>query len=176
MANLLFSVDTKHFPANHKRTKRLYFTQMTSTKKNKGTLFSSTFKVKEYKVNLFFLFEVNLLRYSEFEESSVSGPEVDPDWMWLCQFVDYFFFYILWANCPQKTMIWYFYILYQWPSSINNKHTCQVGSSPFLHLKAHEEHLEALSLNMKDIFLRRIILHAFSMKPLSRHLTIINKQ
>ena len=79
MANLLFSVDTKHFPANHKRTKRLYFTQMTSTKKNKGTLFSSTFKVKEYKVNLFFLFEVNLLRYSEFEESSVSGPEVDPD-------------------------------------------------------------------------------------------------
>ena len=40
---------------------------MTSNEKNKGTLFSSTLNVGEKKVHLFFLFEVNLVRYIDFE-------------------------------------------------------------------------------------------------------------
>ena len=38
-----------------------------SDPKNKGTLFSSTLKVEEKKVVLFFWFEVNLVRYGDFE-------------------------------------------------------------------------------------------------------------
>ena len=85
MANLLFSVDTEHLPANHKSTKRPCLTQI---EKVKEFSFLPTFKVKEYKVHLFFLIEVNLLRYSEFEESSVLGPDVDHNWMRLCQFAN----------------------------------------------------------------------------------------
>jgi hypothetical protein len=40
---------------------------MKSLKKNKGTLFSSTLKFEEKKVVLFFLFEVHIERYGDFE-------------------------------------------------------------------------------------------------------------
>ena len=86
MAILLFLVDAGHLIKNLKITKRLYLTQIKSNEKNKGTLFSSTFKVEGNKVHLFFRFEVNLLRYSKFQESSVLGPEEDPKEMHLCQF------------------------------------------------------------------------------------------
>ena len=50
-----------------KMTKSSYLPQMTFYPKNKGTLFSSTLKVEEKKVVLFFWFDVNLVRYSDFE-------------------------------------------------------------------------------------------------------------
>ena len=48
-------------------TNSLYLPQMMSDPKNKGTLFYSTLKVEDKKVLLFFQFEVNLVRYGDFE-------------------------------------------------------------------------------------------------------------
>ena len=67
MVSLLFHEDTRKPLGGHKMTKSSYLPQMTSNQKNKGTLFSSTLKVEEKKVVLFFLFEVNLVRYGDFE-------------------------------------------------------------------------------------------------------------
>ena len=39
---------------------------MMSNQKNKGTLFSSTFKVEDKQVHLFFYLDVNLVRYGDF--------------------------------------------------------------------------------------------------------------
>ena len=61
MAILLFCIDTEHRIANHKNTKGPYLHYMTSDKKNKGTLFSSTSKFEEKKVHLFSWSKVNLL-------------------------------------------------------------------------------------------------------------------
>ena len=47
-------------------TKSSYLPQMMSNQKNKGTLFSSTFKVEDKKVHLFFYLDVNLVRYGDF--------------------------------------------------------------------------------------------------------------
>ena len=54
MAILLFGIDAKHMIKNKKNTKGPYLLYMMSDKKNKGTLFSSTFEVEENKVPLFF--------------------------------------------------------------------------------------------------------------------------
>ena len=67
MVSLSFHEDTGKPLRGHKMTKSSYLPQMTPNKKNKGTLFSSTFKVEDKKVCLFFLFEVNLVRYGDFE-------------------------------------------------------------------------------------------------------------
>ena len=49
-----------------KMTKSSYLPQMTFYPKNKGTLFSSTLKVEEMKVQLFSWSEVNLVSYKHF--------------------------------------------------------------------------------------------------------------
>ena len=54
MILLLFHEETRLPLKSDKMTKRSYLTQMTSDQKNKGTLFSSTFKVEDKKVPLFF--------------------------------------------------------------------------------------------------------------------------
>ena len=53
MAILLFGIDAKHMIKNQKNTKGPYLLYMMSDQKNKGTLFSSTSKVEEKKVDLF---------------------------------------------------------------------------------------------------------------------------
>ena len=50
--------DTAKPLRTHKMKKSLYLPQMMLGQKNKGTLFSSTLKVEENKVPLFFLFDV----------------------------------------------------------------------------------------------------------------------
>ena len=55
MVILLFHGDAGKPLRSHKMTKSSYLPQMMSDPKNKGTLFSSTFKVKDKKVTLFFL-------------------------------------------------------------------------------------------------------------------------
>ena len=52
---------------SHKMTTSSYLPQMMSDPKNKGTLFSSTFEVEENTVPLFFWFDVNLVRYGNFD-------------------------------------------------------------------------------------------------------------
>ena len=54
MVILLLNEDTGKPLRGHKMTKSSYLPQMTSNQKNKGTLFSSTLKVEEKKVMLFF--------------------------------------------------------------------------------------------------------------------------
>ena len=71
MVLLLFYEDTGKPLTSHKRTKSLYLPQMMSDPKNKGTLFSSTLKVEDKKVLLFFQFEVNLVSYGDFEFLSI---------------------------------------------------------------------------------------------------------
>ena len=66
---LLFHLDTGKLLRSHKMTKSSYLTQMTSNQRNEGTLFSSTLKVEENKV---LLFDVNLVRYGDFEFSPIS--------------------------------------------------------------------------------------------------------
>ena len=66
MVSLSFNEDAGKLLRGHKMTKRSYLPQMTSNKKNKGTLFSSTFKVEDKKVHLFFKLEVNPVRYKDF--------------------------------------------------------------------------------------------------------------
>ena len=51
---------------SHKMSKSSYLPQMTSIPKNKGTLFSSTFKLKENKVTLFFGLDIIWGRYELF--------------------------------------------------------------------------------------------------------------
>ena len=67
MVILLFHEGARKLITSHKTTKSSYLPHMTSDPKNEGTSFSSTFKVEEKKVLLFFLFKVNLLRYSDFD-------------------------------------------------------------------------------------------------------------
>ena len=54
MIILSFHEDSTKPLRSHKMIKGLYLHQMTSNPKNKGTLFSSTFKVEEKNVHLFF--------------------------------------------------------------------------------------------------------------------------
>ena len=61
MVILLFHEHTGKPLTSQKMTKCSYRPQMTSDQKNKGTLFSSTLKVEDKKVLLFFQFEVNLV-------------------------------------------------------------------------------------------------------------------
>ena len=51
-------------------TKWLYLSPEAENEKNKGTFFSSTFKVEEKKVPLFFSFSSSGLRYSQFCQKS----------------------------------------------------------------------------------------------------------
>ena len=67
MVILLFDEGIGKPLTSPKMTKRSYLPQMTSDPKNKGTLFSSTLKVEDKKVLLFFQFEVNLVSYCNFE-------------------------------------------------------------------------------------------------------------
>ena len=67
MVILLFNEGIIKPLTSKKMTKSSNLPQMTSNQKNKGTLFSSTLKVEENKVLLFFQFEVNLVRYCDFE-------------------------------------------------------------------------------------------------------------
>ena len=67
MVILLFHEGAGKLITSHKTTKSSYLPHMTSGPKNEGTSFSSTFKVEEKKVLLFFLFKVNRLRYSDFD-------------------------------------------------------------------------------------------------------------
>ena len=64
---LSFHDDTENPLRSPKMTKSSYLPQMTSNPKNKGTFFSSTLKVEDKKVPLFFCLEVNLVRYGNFE-------------------------------------------------------------------------------------------------------------
>ena len=52
--------------ASNKMLKSWYLPQMTSDQKNKGTLFSSTLKVEDKKVLLFFWLDINWGRYEPF--------------------------------------------------------------------------------------------------------------
>ena len=61
------SWDTGKPLRSHKMTKGSYLPQMTPNPKNKGTLFSSTFKVEDRKVGLFLKLEANSVRYCDFE-------------------------------------------------------------------------------------------------------------
>ena len=54
MIIVLFHEETGQPLTSHKMTKSSYLTEMTSDKKNKGTLFPSTFKVEDNKVHLLF--------------------------------------------------------------------------------------------------------------------------
>ena len=62
MVILSFQEDTGKTLRIHKMKKSLYLPQMLSNPKNKGTLFSSTFKVENIKVHLFFRSDVILGR------------------------------------------------------------------------------------------------------------------
>ena len=64
---LSFHEDTENPLRSPKMTKSSYLPQMTSNPKNKGTLFSSTLKVEDNEVFLFFGFEFDLVRYGIFE-------------------------------------------------------------------------------------------------------------
>ena len=67
-------------------TKNIYLPQLKYDPKYKGTLFSSTLKVKGKKVLLFFKFEVNLVRYGDFQFLPIFpflGQEwLDVPWLW----------------------------------------------------------------------------------------------
>ena len=66
MAILLFCVNAEHLAKSPQNTNCPYLQYMKSDQKNKGTLFSSTFKVEDKKVHLFFQLGVNPLRYRDF--------------------------------------------------------------------------------------------------------------
>ena len=66
MIILLFHEDTAKTLRSRNMTKSLYLHQMKSNPKNKGTLFSSTFKVEEKNVPLLFGFLASGMRYSHF--------------------------------------------------------------------------------------------------------------
>ena len=53
MVFLMFHEEVEKPLTSHKMTKSLRFPQMTSDQKNKGTLFASTLKIEEIKVQLF---------------------------------------------------------------------------------------------------------------------------
>ena len=72
MILLLFHEETRLPLKSDKMTKRSYITQMTLDQKYKGTLFSSTFKVEDKKVPLFFLI----------------GGQSNEIW-WFCDFADF---------------------------------------------------------------------------------------
>ena len=71
MAFLLFNEGTWKPLTSQKLKKCSYLPQMLPDPKSKSTLFSSTLKVEDEKVLLFFQFEVNLVSYGDFEFLSI---------------------------------------------------------------------------------------------------------
>ena len=72
MIILSFHEDTRKPLRSKKMTNSSYLPQMTLNPKNKGSLFSSTFKVEDNKVLLFSWSEVILVSYDNFVVSPIS--------------------------------------------------------------------------------------------------------